>query len=266
MKYLLIILSFFFSSCMSLFYYPDQKNYLEKQQIPYPTEEGFFSDTLGNQIHYWYSSSSKPIGKVLFFHGNAQNLSAHFMMLAWLLDHHYDLMIFDYPGYGKSSGVPTPESTVRSGVAAIEKANQFNPHLPLILYGQSLGGQILQKSVNLTHKIDYKMILLEGTFSSYKSVARNILERHWLTWLFQPIGWIVMSDSWAGDPALISPKPIYIIHGKEDAVVPYEQGIQLYNKALSPKVFLPIEKGGHGNLYHIEQGQYRKNLLDILKK
>lgn len=252
------------AGCTSLFYYPTNEVYFDKSSFTVPLDDAFFTDTAGNKIHYWYFHSQKPQGKILFFHGNAQNLSAHFALLAWVVEYNYDLMIFDYPGYGKSSGVPTPESTTRSGAEAIDKIVSIKPELPLFLYGQSLGGQILQKSANLRPEAPYKALIIEGSFLSYRSVARSALSKHWLTWLFQPLGWLVMTDQWAGDPGLISPKPVYIFHGKKDPVVSFDQGQQIYEQAKEPKQFLPIEEGGHGNIYYIEKSIHRKKLLEIL--
>lgn len=252
------------TGCSSLLYYPTQIEYVDKTKFNVKFDDAFFTDEFGNQIHYWYFHALKPKGKILFFHGNAQNLSAHFAMLAWIVDYNYDFMIFDYPGYGKSTGTPTPETTTKSGAMAIDKILSIKPELPLFLYGQSLGGQIMQKSINLRPNADYKAVFIEGSFLSYRSVAKSVLAKHWLTWLFQPVGWLVMSDSWAGDPSLISPKPLYVFHGKKDAVVGFDQGEQIFAKAKEPKKFIPIDEGGHGNIYFIERGIHRKKLLEIL--
>lgn len=261
---ILIGISLLLTSCSSLFYYPSSEEFYKKELFPFPIEDNFMADQKGNQIHYWYLKSEKAKGKILFFHGNAQNLTSHVGLLAWIVKHNYDLMIFDYPGYGKSSGKPSPESTVISGIAAIEKIIAINPELPLFLYGQSLGGQILQKCINLKSEVNYKALFIEASFLSYRNVARDALAKNWITWIFQPVGWMVMSDEWAGDPSSIAPKPLYVIHGEQDKVVSLSQGQQIFDKAKSPKTFIPIKNGGHGNIYYIENGKYRNQLLTIL--
>lgn len=252
------------SGCSSLLYYPTQIEYFKKNDLPYRIQDFTFMSTDGSQIHAWYFHSKNPKGKILFFHGNAQNLSAHFGMLSWIVDYNYDLMIFDYPGYGKSTGVPTPESTVLSGVAAINQIETINPNLPLFLYGQSLGGQILQKSINLHNKKNYKAVFIEASFISYRSIARRMAAKSWITWLLQPVAWLVMSDRWAGDPALISPVPIYILHGDQDQVIPIDQGEVVFEKSLEPKKWKVFEDGQHSNTYFIKKGIYRRYLLEAL--
>jgi alpha-beta hydrolase superfamily lysophospholipase len=261
---ILIGISLILTSCSSLFYYPSSDEFYKKELFPFPIEDNFITDQKGNQIHYWYLKSEKAKGKILLFHGNAQNLTSHVGLLAWIVKYNYDLMIFDYPGYGKSSGKPSPESTVISGIAAIEKIIAINPELPLFLYGHSLGGQILQKCINLKSEVNYKALFVEASFLSYRNVARDALAKNWITWIFQPVGWMVMSDEWAGDPSSIAPKPLYVIHGEQDKVVSLSQGQQIFDKAKSPKTFIPIKNAGHGNIYYIENGKYRNQLLTIL--
>lgn len=265
---ILILLPFvlLLSSCSSLLYYPSQQEFYQKRDLLYDIEELNFPDPVGNQINAWYFHAKNPKAKILFFHGNAQNLSAHFAMLSWLVDHNYDLMIFDYPGYGKSTGSPTPESTALSGVEALKKIEGINPTLPLFVYGQSLGGQIMQKSLNLYEKKNYKAVFIEASFVSYRSIAKSVVSKSWLTWIFQPLAWLLMSDQWAGDPGLISPVPVYVMHGNQDNVVSIDQGEELYKHVKDPKYWKVFEGGAHSNSYFIKNGAYRKYLLDALEK
>lgn len=262
---ILSILSFFIFGCSSLIYYPDQVEYYKKSELPYNIEEHEFPDTLGHQIHAWYLHAKSPKAKILFFHGNAQNLTSHVAMLSWLVDLNYDLMIFDYPGYGKSTGTPNPENTAMAGLKALEKIETIKPELPLFIYGQSLGGQVAQKSLNLYEKKNYKAVFIEASFPSYKSVAVSKMSKHWLTWILQPVAWLIMSDSWAGDVSKIAPVPVHILHGNWDQVIPFDQGEALFNKADEPKYWKVIEGGYHSNTYSIRHGEYRKYLLETLE-
>lgn len=254
------------TGCSTLLYFPTSQEYYQQTDLPYKIEEMTFPDDQGNKIHSWYFHSKNPKAKILFFHGNAQNLSAHFSMLSWIVEHNYDLMIFDYPGYGHSTGTPTPKSTALSGVAALKTIETIKPELPLFLYGQSLGGQIMQKSANLYDKKNYKAVFIEAAFSSYRSVARSSVSKNLLTWPLQPIAWLVMSDEWAGDVSLFSPVPVYIMHGNLDKVVTIDQGEQLFEKAKEPKSWKVFEGARHSDTYFIKGGIYRTYLLESLAK
>ncbi|MBL7544002.1 MAG: alpha/beta hydrolase [Bdellovibrionaceae bacterium] len=259
-----IAASLFLSGCSSLLYYPTQMEYYQIKDLPYQIEEMKFPDSSGHQIHAWYFHAQNPKAKILFFHGNAQNLTAHFLMLAWLVDNNYDLMIFDYPGYGKSTGSPTPESTVKSGVSTLEKMSTIKPDLPLFVYGQSLGGQIMQKSLHLYDKKNYRAVFIEASFTSYRSVARSVAAKNWATWILQPIAWLLMNDSWASDPGFISPTPVYVMHGDRDEVVGIEQGQHVFQKANEPKHWKVFAGGAHSNSYFIKNNFYRQYLLESL--
>lgn len=258
--------SLFLSGCSSLLYYPTRDEYYQKKDLPYDIEEITFPDSAGNKIHSWYFHSKNPKAKILFFHGNAQNLTAHFIMLSWLVDNNYDLMIFDYPGYGKSSGEPTPESTTKSGVSALEKINTIKPTLPLFVYGQSLGGQVMQKSLHLYEKKHYKAVFIEASFASYRSVAQSVVAKSWVTWILQPVAWLLMSDRWASDPGFISPIPVYVMHGEYDTVVGIDQGEEVFRKAKEPKYWKVFEDGRHSDSYFIKNEIYRSFLLQALDK
>src|SRR5690606_22141072 len=110
----------------------------------------FFKAKNGNQLFGWYFKNRKgvsPKATVVFFHGNAENLSSHYLSLAWLVDYPYDFFIFDYQGYGRSHGDPSPQKTVEDGIAALELMNERAPGRPLIVFGQSLGGAIALRTV-----------------------------------------------------------------------------------------------------------------------
>lgn len=255
--------------CMSSFYYPDKNIYYDPRSFGLIYEDQEILTSKNERIHYRYfpSATSKNLGLILFFHGNAQNLTSHFAMLAWLPSHSFSYIIFDYPGYGQSSGQPSPEATTRAGIAMAHKAKSLFPQLPLFLYGQSLGGNIAQKTHNeVSSEVKINGVILESTFGSYKEAARSLLSQHWLTWALQPLTYLVLSDEFAGKVEALAPTPLLIIHGTDDSTVSFDIGKKLFLKAREPKEFLEIHKGGHGNTYFLENGKYRDDLLKFLNK
>ena len=113
---------------------------------------------------------------------------------------------------------------------------------------------------------DIKGVILDSTFLSYQSVTRSILKNYWLTWPFQLLSYILISDKYAvqDDIKKISPLPLLIIHGKNDPVVPYYLGKNLYKTALEPKIFFPVEKGKHIDSMWIDNGKHRKVFVDFI--
>ena len=146
--FLIFCLGSTFSSCTHLFYYPSDQMYYEPKKLGLTPKEVAFDSEDGEKIHAWlFEAKQQPAkGTILFFHGNAENLTAHYVQLSWLPAEGYNYLIFDYPGYGRSSGHATEEGTIKAGYAALKWVHQYDPR-PLIIYGQSLGGAIAQRVI-----------------------------------------------------------------------------------------------------------------------
>lgn len=263
------VMALLLSGCQSLFYMPLHDKIYEPTQINMNPEDVFLLTESGNKIHGWYFSSKTKDSKgtVLFFHGNAENITSHFLMFRWLPEQGYNYFIFDYPGYGLSSGKPTPESTVESGVAAAQWIRQKKDQRSLIIYGQSLGGIIAMKTAEeLKEQVPLKAVIIDGSFSSYKKITRRVLNRKWWTWWLQPVSYLFISDAEAPEPLnQISPVPLLFIHGDQDSVIEPESSQEMFQASTEPKELWIIPGGGHGNLYEIHQGQLRQRLLNYLE-
>ncbi len=256
------------TACSSFFYYPTRGQYYDPAKIPLKYEQIFIQPSNGKKIHAWYFPAEGVIkGTILFFHGNAENLSSHFVSLYWLPAFGYSYMIFDYPGYGESAGSPTPESTVESGKEVLKWLALQHKESPLFIYGQSLGGNIaLRVALEMKDQIPLKAVIVDGSFASYKAVARSILAKHWLTWILQPLTYLVLSDKYAPDDvAKLSPIPLLVIHGEKDPVIPVEQGKKLFEKASEPKSLWILPFGFHGDAFFTENKIYRQKFLDFLQ-
>lgn len=243
-----------FSGCGGLFYYPDKVLHVDLAQLNPGPEEVFF-DVAGERLHGWYfrnASQKKTKAVILFYHGNGQNVSSQFAYLHWILNHPYDYFIFDYAGYGKSTGSPSPENTVRDGAAALAWLHGRDPKLPIVVFGQSLGGIIAARNmIDLKGKYPIPLVVLDSTFSSYRSIGRKKLAGVWFLWPFQWMPWLVLSDAYAprGEIEKIAPTPLVVIHGNEDLVVPYSCGEEIFAEAKEPKEFWKIDGGYHTDLF-----------------
>jgi fermentation-respiration switch protein FrsA (DUF1100 family) len=273
---LLLASQTFFVGCSSVLYHPSHQKFIDPEKNGISHEEVSFMSTDGTKLHGWYFKSpvvgkpgapKAPRAQFVFFHGNGENMTTHFASLAWILPFGYDYFIFDYRGYGISEGDPTPEGTVRDGMAAIRYAHQRNPNVPLIVFAQSLGGPIAMRSlIELKREVPIKWVVLDSTFLSYDSEGRSVLSKSWITWLFQPLPYLLLSDAWApGDRVSeISPTPILVMHGDKDRTVDYSLGVDLFTHAREPKEFWKIEGGQHIDAFWEHKGIYRTKFLDRL--
>jgi fermentation-respiration switch protein FrsA (DUF1100 family) len=195
-------------------------------------------------------------------------MSSHFASLAWILQYGYDYLIFDYRGYWKTEGKPSPENTVKDGITVLKYARDHAPGTPLVIFAQSLGGAIALRSyIDAKNEIPARLVVIDSSFASYKSVGRDVLSRSWLTWIFQPLASVLLSDQWAPGKRVreVSPTPLLVMHGDLDQVISFKQGEKLFEAAAEPKEFWKIEGGYHTDAFWRHKGIYRQRFLEKLE-
>ncbi len=266
----LLTLFFTLSNCTALLYYPTAFQYIDPSKLDLSPEEIVFYSEDQRLLSGWYFESKTPQALVIMFHGNAQNMTAHFLNDLWLLDHNYALFVFDYRGYGRSQGIPTPEGTVLDGKAALywAQAKAKDLGVPLIVHAQSIGGIIaLQSYLQVKEHIDVTLLIIESSFCSYQNVAQNLLANNWFTYLIQHLPYLLLSDEHAPGEHLakISPTPLLVIHGDEDQVVDVALGKDLFKKAPHPKQLWIIPGGKHINAFW-QNSTNQEKLLRIMSK
>lgn len=256
--FLLVILS----GCTTLFYFPTRVLYTTPETLGIKYQDIFFESSDGKGLHGWYldhKNGSKAQGLITVFHGNAQNLSAHFLNLAWLTEHGYDVFIFDYRGYGLSVGSPEPEGVNLDALAALKKSQEFVEQKKIpqwIVHAQSLGGLIAMRALedfSETKKIDW--LVLDSTFASYDDLAFEKLTNHWLTFIFSPLGPLFVSDSMAPEKFFKNYQgKVLVMHGSDDIVIPLKFGRAVFERlTLATKTWWKIEGAGHINAFHFSK-------------
>lgn len=207
---------------------------------------------------------------VVQFHGNAENMTTHYRFLSWLPFNGYDLLTFDYRGYGQSVGKKNITGIFSDVKAMLHYADQLasEKHLPLIVYGQSLGGSLLLRALQETSLTNLKLIVIESSFWGYQMIAREKLAGFWLTWPFQWLAYLLVSDHYRpGGKGLekLPPVPKVLIYSEHDPVVPINHGEELFRDLKDPKYFWKHSTPGHVNAMFVEQGKYREELLAMMK-
>ena len=271
--FLLTILGvFLLSSCSSVFYYPNKgRLYYDPKAMGYAPEDIYFTDAVQRKLHGWWFSAKESPAKatIIFFHGNAENLTSHFLHLAWITAEGYNLFIFDYPGYGLSEGEPTPKSCLESGHAALDWVvkNKSREGGPIIIYGQSMGGIVaLRTAIDKKSEVNLKLVVVDSTFASFQRIARVKLSHNWFTWPMQPLSYALLSDQWApANLRAISPTPVLVIHGEKDVVVEPELGEKVFEQLAEPKTFWRISDGTHADVFWRHDRKYRDAFLLFLE-
>ena len=258
MKIKFITLALFISSIAhagldDLFYHPDNKVYTTPKKDGYAFEEVVFASRDKTELSGWFiPAKGKALGTVIHFHGNAQNMTAHYSYVSWLPASGFNLFVFDYRGYGKSKGKLSRKGVYEDSVAAVEyiKSRTDIDQGKIILFGQSLGGA---NAIAVAGENRFKGIVgvvSESAFSSYKSVATEHAG------LFKPLAPLVIGNKFSPKKSVkkIAPTPLLIIHGTADQVVAYKHAKKLFKEAKAPKELWTIRGGRHTEAF----GKYRK--------
>lgn len=200
--------------------------------VPCPVAdyEDVWTTADGTKIHGWFFPASPGADVVVLAHGNGGNLS-HRSRIAVELRKLLGtaVLLFDYPGYGKSGGSPSEAGCYASGDAMIEwLVKEKNvPKSKLILFGESLGGGV---ATELAVRHEHKALVLTKTFTSLPAAAKSLfpyLPTHTL-----------MSNRFESIAKLPNVRtPVFVAHGTADRTVPFEHGEELFAVANEPKAF-----------------------------
>ncbi|MGP0566551.1 MULTISPECIES: alpha/beta hydrolase [unclassified Nitrospina] len=208
-----------------------------------PVEDVWFTASDGTRLHGWYFPAIEARATLLFFHGNAGNLTHRVDNIQRLTPLGLNVFIFDYRGYGKSEGAPDEAGILQDAQAAYDtlvKERKVPPDT-VILFGRSLGAAF---ATDVAHRNPAAALILEAAFTSARDMAGAMFP-------ILPIGWAIRSKLNAVDKVPDITIPKLIIHGTGDEVVPYKLGRKLYDAAAEPKAFYDLPGAGHNNTYRL---------------
>lgn len=259
------------SGCSSLFFFPDKTTYITPDRLNLSYENVYLDTADGETLHsWWLPAQGQAKGTVYFLHGNAQNISSHLLNVAWLPAEGYNVFAIDYRGYGKSTGAPDIEGALHDSETGLRwlATKPDVQNAPIFLLGQSLGGALgltlASEWVQRNESPELNGVVLDGTFSGFRGIAKEKLSEFWLTWPFQtPLSWTIPDEYEGVDQiANISPVPVMIIHSVRDGIIPFHHGQALYEAASEPKQFLQTDTP-HGATFVIPA--YKNSVLEFLR-
>lgn len=194
----------------------------------------------GAKLHAWWFPQPGATGALLYCHGNAGNLSFRGVPAAELAQAlGVSVLVFDYPGYGKSDGKPSEAACYAAADAAYAwlVEQQKIPGEQIILYGKSLGGGV---AADLALRHPHRALLLLKTFTSVPVMAQRQFP-------FIP-QWLVSNRFDTLSKIGRVPRPVVIAHGDRDTLIPLWMGEALFQAAPTPKRFFLLPDSGHNDL------------------
>jgi uncharacterized protein len=223
-----------------LVFYPTRAAELWNERPVETIQDVNFSTPEGTQIHAWWLPSSSDAPVLVLFPGNAGNLSGRGETIVRMRERlGTSVLIFDYPGYGKSEGKPNEPACYDAGEGALAWLRQEkgigSEHV--ILYGESLGGGV---ATEMAFRHPCRALVLVKSFTSLPAAAK--CHYRWL-----PCHWLMSNrfDSIAKLPDIRC--PVFVVGATADSVVPFEHAEALYRKANEPKRLFTDEGSDHND-------------------
>ncbi len=210
-------------------------------------EDVYLTTSDDERLHGWYVPASESRGVVLFFHGNAGNISHRLDSIAIFHQLGLDTLIIDYRGYGQSTGKASEQGTYLDAQAAWsylvdERGIASNR---IIIFGRSLGGAI---GAWLAAEHTPAAAIIESSFSSGVDMARRLYP-------FLPVRLITRLRYPVTEYASQLDCPVLVVHSRQDEIIPFDMGQSIYAAVKQRKSFLEL-RGDHNNGFVISRTEY----------
>ncbi len=224
----------------SLLYFPSRAIMQTPAQVGLDYSDLRLETDDGERLHgWWIGARSAPIGHMLVCHGNAGNVGDRVLHAALLTAAGFDVLLFDYRGYGRSTGTPSEQGTYRDahaarewllGCPAVDRSRIF-------YLGESLGGAV---ALELACSHPPAGLVLLSTFTSIREASRA-------HYPFIPAR--LVPDAYPSLQRIRTMRaPLLVLHGDRDEIAPVAHGEALFGAAPGIKRMRVYPGLGHSDL------------------
>lgn len=241
----------------SFLFFPEKDFYETPKDYGLKEQDVFISTHDKVRLHGWLFEVPNSKAILLFFHGNAGNISGRLFKAKEWVEKGISVLLVDYRGYGKSGGSIHKGTDLledaRSALRWLEEEKQ-TPSTKIMLYGESVGSY---PAIHLAKEKKFAGLILEAPFTSVPDMAK----KHY-KWIPE----ILLKDFVMNNQEAISgvQAPVFILHGDQDEICPIEFGERLYELAPSPKEFSAVPGGHHNDLPEVLGTAYVENAYRFL--
>ncbi|MBI3312901.1 MAG: alpha/beta hydrolase [Candidatus Omnitrophica bacterium] len=245
----------------SMIFFPEKTHYEFPADYGFKYEDVSFETTDAVKLHGWFLEAPKARGVILFFHGNAGNISGRLYKAKGWITRGFSVFLMDYRGYGLSEGkMEHGDDILRDAHAALDWLVKSKKFLlsGIILYGESLG---TYPAIRLAAENKVGAMILESPFTSFVELGK-------IHYSLIPGMELLLRDfsfrnqDWIGQIKT----PLFVLHGTRDEICPYAMGEKLFEQAPEPKAFLSIENGAHNDLPFIAGEDYWEKPRQFLER
>jgi len=248
--YLVLVLMFYLLQGRMVFLsnFPERALSASPNDIGLDYEDVSLATRDDEVLHGWYVPAKTPAGVVLFFHGNAGNISHRLDSIEIFHELDLDVLIIDYRGYGQSSGKASEQGTYLDAQTAWDYLVNKRGIAPgkIVIFGRSLGAAVASW---LAVRTTPGLVILESCFTSGVDMASRLypfLPVRLITRLKYPVKEYVKHIS----------SPLLVVHSPQDEIIPFDMGQSIYTAAMEPKEMLVIS-GDHNGGFLLNRNRYR---------
>lgn len=209
------------------FYYEHQ----EFEEYNIPTRDG-------ENINGLRFKTTNPRGVVFYLKGNSRSIKGWGKFAVDFTRHGYDVIMVDYRGFGKSTGRRSQKAIKRDMQVIYNKIKEKVDEKYIILYGRSLGSGFAAKLASMN---DPRMLILDAPYYSLSRVAKKFMP-------FMPLSLLIKFPMPTYKWLKYVQCPIHIIHGTDDALIPYKTSVKLSKIKPELTTLHTVIGGGHKNL------------------
>ncbi|MDH5573558.1 MAG: alpha/beta hydrolase [Gammaproteobacteria bacterium] len=212
------------------------------------------------KLHGWFIPANKEFDShqqatVLFFHGNAGNISHRMDSIRLFHKMKLNIFIFDYRGYGQSEGTITEQGSYLDAEAAWHYLTSIRAikENTIIVFGRSLGGAI---GTWLAAQHTPAALIIESSFSSALSMGQRFYP-------YLPLRLLSRYSYDTQEYVKAIHCPVLVAHSPDDDIIPYEEGVAIFKAAPEPKQFLEM-RGGHNDGFILSGSSYADALESFI--
>ena len=250
----LVLLVFIYFYQRNLLYHPSENNY-QNDKIQFSYDEIFIKVDEKIKLKSWMINKNlKKFKTLVFFHGNAGELSNRIYKLNELNKLDINILLISWRGFSGNQGFPTEENLYKDAKAVIKWLNSKEVESnKIILYGESLGTGVV---VEIGKKNIFNSIILESPFTSMENAAK-------IYYPYLPVK-LLLKDKYNSISKIQKiTTPILIMHGEKDNIVPFSMGKELFEKANNPKYSYFTSDDDHMMEFN---DQILKNIKNFIEK
>ena len=232
----LVILLFMFLQQRNLQYFPSRLGAPPGEVGLHGVSEERITTPDGETIVLWSAPAKPGLPTILFFHGNAGELSSRAARMAFYQAQGFGALFVSYRGFGGSTGVISEQGLMTDAFAAYDTliSRGVAPGM-IAVVGESLGTGV---AVQLAAQRPVGAVALEAPYTATVDVAAAT---YW--WL--PVRLLMkdqfLSRNWIGKVTA----PLLVLHGARDSVIPASQGQSLFALANDPKQLVILPGADH---------------------